>query len=182
MMASRYSVDQSCSVAACTRGVGLLRRRIAAHLAAGIERGRAISAGRWPAGAVASTSSVSVAPHTPVRRILALTTMRLRHVEIGAAVDVGVADAFQMREHRHARFLLHARDQALAAARHDHVDGAVEALEHQADGLAVGGGHELDRASRAGPPRAGRAPGRPGWRGWSDGCPSRRAGSPRCRT
>ena len=53
-----------------------------------------------------------------------------------------------MREHRHARFLLHARDQALAAARHDHVDGAVEAGEHHADRGAVARRHELDRVRR----------------------------------
>ena len=48
-----------------------------------------------------------------------------RHVEFGAAVDVGVADAFEMREDGNARLVLHALDEALAAARHDHVDGAV---------------------------------------------------------
>ena len=74
-----------------------------------------------------STSSVSAAPQTPVRRILALRTMRRAIVEVGGRVDVDVADAFEVREDRHARLLLHARDQALAAARHDHVDSAVEA-------------------------------------------------------
>ena len=57
---------------------------------------------------------------------------RLRHVEIGGAIDIDVVDAFQMREHRHARFGLDARDQALAAARHDHVDAAVQAAQQQA--------------------------------------------------
>ena len=33
----------------------------------------------------------------------------LRHVERGRLVDIDVADAFEMREHRHARLLLHAR-------------------------------------------------------------------------
>ena len=60
-------------------------------------------------------------------------------------VDIDVADAFEMREDRHARLALHARDQALAAARHDDVDGAVEARQHLADGGAVGRRHELDR-------------------------------------
>ena len=40
MMASRYSVDQSCSVARLHARVGLLRRRIAAHLAAGLDQRR----------------------------------------------------------------------------------------------------------------------------------------------
>ena len=72
----------------------------------------------------------------------------LRHLEIGGAVDVDVAHAFEMREHRHARLRLHARDQALAAARHDHVDVAVEAGEHLADRRAVARRHQLDRVFR----------------------------------
>ena len=142
-MASRYSVDQSCSVAGLTR-VSACCAAASPRTSQPASSSAATSAASTPLGAALSTSSVSVAPHTPVRRILALTTMRLRHLQVGAAVDVGVADAFQVREHRHARLLLHARHQALAAARHDHVDGAVEALQHQPHGLAVGGGHELD--------------------------------------
>ena len=99
-----------------------------------------------------STSSVSAAPQTPVRRILALSTIALRHVEIGRCVDIDVADAFEMGEHRHARLALHARDQALAAARHDDVDGAVEARKHHADRGAVAGRHQLRRMPPAGRP------------------------------
>ena len=71
--------------------------------------------------------------------------MVLRHVELGRLVDVDVADAFEMREHRHPRLRLHARDQALAAARHDDVDRAVEARQHHADRGAVARRHQLDR-------------------------------------
>ena len=49
---------------------------------------------------------------------------RARHLEIGVAVDVDVADALEVADHRHARLLLHALHEALAAARHDHVDAA----------------------------------------------------------
>ncbi len=56
-----------------------------------------------------------------------------------------MADAFQMREDGHARLALHALDQALAAARHDDVDRAVEAGQHGAHRGTVGGRHELDR-------------------------------------
>ena len=70
---------------------------------------------------------------------------RLRHVELGRLVHVDVANAFEMREHRHARLRLHARDQALAAARHDDVDGAVEPGEHHPDRGAVARRHQLDR-------------------------------------
>ena len=55
---------------------------------------------------------------------------------------------FEMGEDRHARFLLHAGDEALAAARHDHVDGALEPGQHLADGGPVGHRHHLDRRFR----------------------------------
>ncbi len=72
----------------------------------------------------------------------------LGHVERGRPVDEDVADTFKVREYRHPRFCLNARDQAFAAARHDDVDVAVEAGEHQADGRAVAGRDELNRRFR----------------------------------
>ena len=57
-------------------------------------------------------------------------------------------DAFQMREHRNARFMLHARDKAFAAARHDHVYVSVQARKHGAHGGAVVGRHERDDVAR----------------------------------
>ena len=144
MMASRYSVDQSSSLAGLTAAVGALRLGIAAHLAAGLDqhldqrremRGRGLAIDQQRLGRAAHAG----APHLGVEHDL------LRHVEIGACMHIDVADAFEMREHRHARLGLHARDEALAAARHDHVDGAVEAAEHEADGRAVDRRHELDR-------------------------------------
>ena len=65
-------------------------------------------------------------------------------------MDVDVADALEVGEDRHARLVLDAVDQALAAARHDHVDRAVEAGQHRADRGAVAGRHELDRRRPAG--------------------------------
>ena len=126
MMASRYSVDQSSSVAGLTRlstACVALSPRISQPASISIST----SGLRCVAAAARSISSVSAAPQTPVRRILALSTMDLGHVERGRLVDIDMADAFQMREHRHPRFRLHARDQAFAAARHDDVDIAVEA-------------------------------------------------------
>ena len=49
-----------------------------------------------------------------------------------------------MREYRHARFRLHAGDQALAAARHDDVDGAIKPGEHLSDCGAIARRHQLD--------------------------------------
>jgi len=62
-----------------------------------------------------------------------------------AAIDVGVADAFEMREHRHARLGLDPRDKASAAARHDHVDAAVHPAQEQPDRGAVARRHQRDR-------------------------------------
>src|SRR5690606_33778783 len=67
------------------------------------------------------------------------------HVDLRRLVDVEVADALEMGEDRHARFVLYALDQRAPAARHDHVYVAAEALQHLANGGAVGGGHQLDR-------------------------------------
>ena len=49
-------------------------------------------------------------------------------------------DAFEVGEHRNARLPLHAVDQALAAARNDDVERAVEARQHLAHNLAGGKG------------------------------------------
>ena len=57
-----------------------------------------------------------------------------------------------MGENRHARLLLHARDEALAAARDDDVDIAVEPRQHGADGSAVAGRHEAGSHRRAARP------------------------------
>ena len=158
------------------------RRRVAAHLAARIEqhghqrrkmrrRRRRIDQQRLGGAAHAG------APHLGVEHD------RLRPCRASARrVDVDVADAFEMGEHRHARFLLHARDQALAAARHDHVDGAVEAREHHPDRRAVARRHQLDRSLGQARLCAGRRRSA-AWmaRVGADSSPSRRAGSRHCR-
>ena len=53
-----------------------------------------------------------------------------------------------MGEDRNTRFFLHAFDQALAAARHDHVERAVQAGQHHAHGFAVARRHERDGGRR----------------------------------
>ena len=64
-----------------------------------------------------------------------------RLVDVRTLVDVDVANAVQMLDHRNARLAVDALDQALAPARHDHVDvllhgdqfahrGAVGGLDH----------------------------------------------------
>jgi hypothetical protein len=59
-------------------------------------------------------------------------------------MDIGVTDAVEVREHRHPGIVLHPGDEALAAARHDHVDQPRRA-QHRADRLAVLRRHQLDR-------------------------------------
>jgi hypothetical protein len=67
---------------------------------------------------------------------------------VGVAIDVDVAVAFEMPDHRHARFLLHALDQTTSAARHDDVDGVGHVREHMTHRRPVGGRHELNRGLR----------------------------------
>ena len=55
-----------------------------------------------------------------------------------------MAKPFQMRQHRHARLAHHPSRQALAAARNDQIDGAVQSFQHQAHGGAVGVADILD--------------------------------------
>ena len=49
-----------------------------------------------------------------------------------------------MAEHRYAGFRLDAGHEVFPATRHDEVDGAAEAFEHQADAVAVSAWHHLD--------------------------------------
>ena len=58
-------------------------------------------------------------------------------VQIGIAIDEHMHDAFEMRENRHSCLGLDTGDEALAAARHDHVEIAIQSREHQADRRAV---------------------------------------------
>ena len=106
--------------------VGRARRLIAAHLTAGIEQhgderlevgrhDRAVHEQRLGRAADAG------APHLRIEHDGA------RHIQPCCLVHIHVADAFEMRKDRHTRLRLDARDQTLAAARHDHVDRAVEA-------------------------------------------------------
>ena len=62
----------------------------------------------------------------------------------GAIVDVHVADAVEVLDHRHARFTRDAFDEALAAARHDRVDVLVhnDELAHR---CTIGRCDELHR-------------------------------------
>src|SRR5690606_21927679 len=63
-------------------------------------------------------------------------------VEVGGDIDVDVADAVQVLDDRHTGVTADALDQALAAARHDHVHVFGHG-DHGADGGAIGGAHHL---------------------------------------
>ena len=125
MIASRYSVYQSSSVAGLHARIDLLHGRIAAHFAAGVRAVRDDRARGACRRRPRSTSSVSAAPQTPVRRSLAFTTIARAMRDVRIPIHIHVAVALEMPDDRHARFLLHARDEALAAARHDDVDVSV---------------------------------------------------------
>src|SRR5581483_11025216 len=74
MIASRYSVGQSCSVAALARE-SALRTASSPRTSQPASISMATRGLRYVAAAARSTSNVSAAPHTPVRRILALSTI-----------------------------------------------------------------------------------------------------------
>ena len=123
MMASRYSVAPVLLGRRRRRADRRLHGRVAAHLAAGIEQRLRRAARRCVAGAGAvdqqrlGGAADAGAPHLGVER-RSPSPCRGRPPRC----DVDVADAFEVREHRHARLRLHARHEALAAARHDDVD------------------------------------------------------------
>ena len=124
-----------------------LHRRVAADLAAGVEQhgdqrleqpvaASAIDQQRLGGAAYAGAAHFGV-EHD-----------RLRHRELGLGIDVDVANAFEMREHRHPRFGLHAANQIFPAARHDDIDSPIEARKHHPDRLAVASGNQRDRGGR----------------------------------
>ena len=115
------------------------------------------------------------------RWTLALTMIRIGHVDVGRRRRRRRADALVVLQDRHRRLGGDAADQALAAARDGQVDVLGQA-QQVADGRAVGRRDELDgvlgqaartRARRRGP---GAGP------GWCGSPPCRRGGSPRCRS
>ena len=166
---------------ASTRAIDSACGGVATHRAAGFEQRLDERRADAVAAQASSTSSVSAAPQTPVRRILALSTMSRAMARSARGVDIDMADAVEMREDRHARLALDAGDEALAAARHDDVDVA-------ARGPRASRRRRRGRASaRAGSRRpagpAGSSPSRRRRRSRSrsGSNPSRRAGSRRCR-
>ena len=91
-------------------------------------------------------------------------------------IDVNVIDAFKMREHRHARFRLDARDEAFAAAQERSRRWRRRVpVEQQTNRGAIAGRHQRDRGLR----QAGFAQSLHqaviGLRGMRGNCPSRRA-------
>jgi hypothetical protein len=163
-----------------TRGSTRPHGRVAAHLAARVEqRAHERRQVRRDAGRVDQQRLGGAADAGAAQ--LGVQHDRARHVEVGGAIHVDVADALEVADHRHARLLLHARDEALAAARHDHVDVVGHAGEHVADGRAVLVGTSWMQAS--GRPAARSPSTRQAWIACSsDGSRCRRAGSPRCPT
>ena len=70
-----------------------------------------------------------------------------RLLGVGCAIDIGVAEAFEMGDDRDAALALHPLYQRGAAPRHDDVDDSAH-LKHQANRGAVPRGHELYRMYR----------------------------------
>ena len=153
-------------------GIGRKRRRIAAHGAAGIEkrlhdwgemarRDRPVDEQRLGGPAHAGTAKFRIQGDLA------------GHAEIGAGMHVDVTYPFEMGEDRHAGLFLHPFDEALAAARHDDVDRAVEAGKQGADRAAIARRDEGDRLARQPCPFKAGNQGRVDRLGGAEACRSR---------
>ncbi len=118
---------------------------VAAHLTARVEQHRDQRREKRRCGCTIDQQGLGGAAHSGTSH-LGIEHDALGHRRIRGLVDIDVADAFEMREYGHTRLGLDARHQALAAARYDHVDVAVEPREHHADRGAVARRHQRDRA------------------------------------
>ena len=127
--------------------IGLTRRRIAAHGAAGLDQ-RVDQLPQQERGDRAMHEQGFGCAADPGSPHLGVDDDPQRLVEIHGTIDVDMHDAFEMGEHRHPRLTLNALDQALSSARHDHVERAVEALKHLAHRLAGGEGRACNRSLR----------------------------------
>ena len=158
MMASRYSVPQSSSERGYDAAVGGAGRRVAPDLAARLDQRRDQRRQMRRRAGLVDQQRLGRAAHARPAH-LGVDGDLLRHGEIGGGVNIDVADAVEMREDRHPRLLLDAGHKALAAARHDHVDRAVEPGQHHADRFTVGAVDDLDRRLGRAPPAASPRPG-----------------------
>ena len=154
-MGARYSSPQSLSCAGTSRAGHVLQRgqraRVAAHLdALGREHRADARQERRRLRGVHQQRLGGVAGAVLLR--LGVVGDAHRQLEVDALVDVGVAVAVQVLDDGHAGLARDALDQALAAARDDHVD-ELGHRDQPADGGAVGGLDQLHR--RLGQARVG---------------------------
>ena len=134
---------QSCSVAGVARGSSAPHHGVAADGAAAGDQ-RAEHRRQQALGGVAVDQQRLGGAADAGAAQLGVDRDRLRHGGVGGCVQVGVAVALEMGQHRDAALGHHPLDQRAPAARHDDVDMLGHA-QQVADGGAVGGGHQLDR-------------------------------------
>ncbi len=122
-------------------GIALLHLAVAAHLAAElVQPGQHRHQMRVERGAIDQQgfggAADADAAHLGVGHDVA------RHGDVGVAIDIDVADAVIVAQHRHPAFVGDPVDQRAPAARHDEVEPASRA-QQLAHGRAIGGRHEL---------------------------------------
>ncbi len=137
MMASRYSLYQSCSSAGFDSRVGTRAQRIAAHLAARRQQRLHQRRQMRRAHVAIDQQRLRRAAHAGAAHFR-IQHDTFRHRQICIAMHIHVANAFEVPDHRHARFLAHARNQIFSAARHDDIDAVGHVAEHMAHGGAIG--------------------------------------------
>lgn len=96
-------------------GIGGARRGVAAHLAAGVEQARH-QRREQAVGGGGVDQQRSCRAADAAGAAWSWSGSWVGHVEIGGAVDIDMHDAFEMREDRHARLVLHPRHRALRRA------------------------------------------------------------------
>ena len=127
--------------------VDRLHRGVAADFAAGVEQHEDQRLEQFRRSGPIDEQRLGRSAHAGAAH-LGVEHDRLGHRELRLGVDIDMADAFKMREDRHARLRLHAGDQILAAARHDDIECAIEPGEHRAHGGAFPCRHQRDRGGR----------------------------------
>ena len=151
MIAARYSSLQSASVASTRRAPATPpsrreRRRVAAHLDPLLREHRADRRQELRRHRRMHEQRLGGIAGAQLLR-LGVVDDRQRHRQVGGGVDVDMAVAVEVLQHRHLGLAGDALDQALAAARDDEVD-RLRRGDQEADRGPVGGADELHRVGR----------------------------------
>ena len=146
MMGARYSSYQSCSVACLSVGARHAgqdgpRLGVAAHLDALVRIDHADQRQKFPGHATCHQQALAGIAGAVLLGLGVVGDLH-RHLDVAGIVDVDMAIAVQVLDHRNPGLAADALDQALAAARNDQVD-ELRHGDQLGDRLAIDGLHQL---------------------------------------